>query len=71
MQRGGINLIQFGYGNISENYWTATLPGTNSSHLNMDGWKTILSFLLGPKRPIFDVLVGFREGCPAVPKVFL
>ena len=35
-----------------------TLPETNSSHLNMDGWNT--SFLLG--WPIFRGYVTFREG---------
>ncbi len=35
-----------------------TIPETNSSHLNMDGWNT--SFLLG--WPIFRGYVTFREG---------
>jgi len=38
-----------------------TLPETNSSHLKIDGWKTL--FPLGI-RPIFDgeMAVSFREG---------
>ena len=37
------------------------LDKTNSSHLKMDGWNTILSFW--GKRPIFELrAVGFREG---------
>ncbi len=35
-----------------------TLPETNSSPLQMDGWNT--TFLLG--RPIFRGYVSFREG---------
>ncbi len=34
-----------------------TLPETNSSHLKIDGWKTI--FVLG--RPAFRGYVSFRE----------
>ena len=42
---------------IFSNY---TLPETNSSHLKMDGWKTILSFWDGLFSGAFAV--SFREG---------
>ena len=40
-----------------------TLPETNSSHLKMDGWNTIVSFLDGLFSAAFAV--SFREGSPA------
>ena len=39
-------------------YTISTLHGTNSSHLKMDGWKTILSFWVPA---YFQVLISFRE----------
>ena len=46
------------FGSVSFNYTCFTLPETNSSHLEMDGWNT--SFLLG--WPIFRCYVSYREG---------
>ena len=42
-----------------------SLPETNSSHLKMDGWNTIVSYLPG-KKPIFhkeNMLVLGRCDC--------
>ena len=39
-------------------YKDYTLPETNSSHLKMDGWNTIVSFL---ENPIFRGYISFRE----------
>ena len=40
-------------------YKQITLPETNSLHMKMDGWNTIVSFL---GWPIFRCYVGFMEG---------
>ncbi len=43
-----------------QTFWGITLPETNSSHLEMDGWNTIVSFWDGQFSGAFAV--SFREG---------